>query len=105
MKPAARRAISRAAVVYVSAVSVWETIIKSAIGRLTLADPLERHVQEAGFEQLPITFGHAAEVGRLPAHHADPFDRMLVAQARVERLVLVTHDPRIARYDVETLLT
>jgi PIN domain nuclease of toxin-antitoxin system len=105
LKRPARRAIAGASVVYVSAASVWEAVIKSSIGRLALADPFEQHVQQAGFEPLPIAFGHAAEVGRLPALHADPFDRMLVAQARVERLVLVTHDDRIARYDVDTLLT
>ena len=100
----ARRAIARAAVVYVSAASAWEVSIKAAMGRLTLADPFEWHVEQAGFEPLPITFAHAAETGRLPAIHTDPFDRMLVSQARVERLVLVTHDETIARYDVETLL-
>lgn len=102
--PGARRAIARAAVVYVSAASAWEVSIKAAMGRLTLADPFERHVEEAGFDPLPITFAHAAEMARLPGIHTDPFDRMLVAQARVERLVLVTHDETIARYDVETLL-
>ena len=101
---AARETIGSAPIVYVSAASAWEVVIKSSIGRLTLAGPFDRHVQEAGFEALPITFAHAAEVGRLPAHHADPFDRMLVAQARVEKLVLVTHDERITFYDVETLM-
>ena len=105
LKRAARRAIAGASVVYVSAASLWEAVIKSSIGRLRLADPFERHVEEAGFEQLPISFAHAAEVGRLPMLHGDPFDRMLVAQARVERLLLVTHDDRVARYDVQSLMT
>ena len=105
LKRAAKRAIAGASVVYVSAASVWEAVIKSSIGRLTLTDPFERHVDEASFEPLSITFSHAAEVGRLPPLHADPFDRMLIAQARVERLLLVTHDDRIARYEVDTLLT
>jgi PIN domain nuclease of toxin-antitoxin system len=103
IKKAARAAIAGADIVYVSAASAWEVAIKSALGRLSLADGLDRHVMEAGFEALPITFAHAAEVGRLPAHHADPFDRMLVAQARVERLTLVTHDERLTLYDVERL--
>lgn len=101
---AARGAIARAAVVYVSAASAWEVAIKSMIGRLRLDDPFETHVQEAGFEPLPIVFAHAAEVTRLPPHHADPFDRMLIAQARVEHLVLVTHDRNMEPYDVQTLL-
>lgn len=57
----------------------------------------------AGFVPLPITFGHAAEVARLAAHHVDPFDRMLVAQARVERLTLVIHDRALAPDEVDTL--
>ena len=96
--------IATAAVVYVSAVSAWEVVIKSALGRLALDDPFETHVAAAGFEPLAVTFAHAEEAGRLPAIHADPFDRMLVAQARVEGLTLVTHDGTIARYDVRTIL-
>ena len=100
---AGREAIARAPVVYVSAASAWEVAIKIAIGRLRIDGPFEGHVLDAGFEPLPITFAHAAEVARLPAHHADPFDRMLVAQARLEGLTLVTHDRTFASYDVETL--
>jgi PIN domain nuclease of toxin-antitoxin system len=96
--------IASAADVYVSAVSAWEVVIKSALGRLVLVGSFERHVTEAGFDALPITFVHAAEVGRLPPLHADPFDRMLVAQARVEGLTLVTHDDVLARYDVSAIL-
>lgn len=101
---AVRDAIASAAVVYVSATSAWEVAIKIAIGRLQLGDPFETHVQEAGFEPLPITFAHAAEVARLPPHHADPFDRMLVAQARLEGLTLVTHDRTFLAYDVRTIM-
>jgi PIN domain nuclease of toxin-antitoxin system len=96
--------IARSPDVYVSAVSAWEVVIKSALGRLSLDDAFESHVAAAGFEPLDITFAHAMEVGRLPALHADPFDRMLVAQARVEDLTLVTHDDTLARYDVRTIL-
>jgi PIN domain nuclease of toxin-antitoxin system len=98
-----RRAIASAPSVYVSAASAWEVAIKSAIGRLRIDDPFEAHVRDAGFEPLPITFAHAAEAGCLPPHHTDPFDRMLVAQARVEGLVLVTHDRDLVAYDVRTL--
>ena len=96
--------IAVAADVYVSAASAWEIEIKSSLGRLALDDPFETHVLDAGFEPLPMSFAHAAEVGRLPAIHADPFDRMLVAQARVEGLTLVTHNHALARYDVRTML-
>lgn len=102
LERAVRGAIAGAAVVYVSAASAWEVAIKSAIGRLRLDDPFDIHVQAAGFEPLPITFAHAAEVARLPPHHADPFDRMLIAQARLERLTLVTHDRNFLAYDVRT---
>lgn len=104
VRRAARAAIAGAAVVYVSAASAWEVAIKAAIGRLHLEDPFEAHVRAAGFEPLPITFVHAAEVAGLAPHHADPFDRMLVAQARVERLVLVTHDQVFLSYDVPALM-
>jgi PIN domain nuclease of toxin-antitoxin system len=96
--------IASAPEVYVSAASAWEVVIKTALGRLSLDDLFETHVVAAGFDPLPISFAHAAEVGRLPPLHADPFDRMLVAQARVEGLTLVTHDKTLARYDVPTIL-
>jgi PIN domain nuclease of toxin-antitoxin system len=99
-----RDVIAAADVVHVSAASAWEVAIKRAIGRLQLDDPFDMHVQQAGFEPLPITFTHAAEVARLPFHHADPFDRMLVAQARVEGLTLVTHDRTFLAYDVRSLI-
>jgi PIN domain nuclease of toxin-antitoxin system len=57
-------------------------------------------IDETGLEQLPITFEHGAEAGRLPLHHRDPFDRMLIAQARLEGLTLVTADARLSAYDV-----
>lgn len=101
---AGRASIAGAAVVYVSAASAWEVAIKVAIGRLELGAPFEVHVQEAGFEPLPITFSHAAEVVRLPPHHADPFDRMLVAQARLEGLTMVTHDRTFLAYDIRTII-
>ena len=87
--------------VLVSAASAWEIAIKRALGRLTF--PLEifdRVLDEAGFEHLPILAAHAIEAGALPRHHADPFDRLLIAQARVEGLTLVTDDAACAAYDV-----
>ena len=85
--------------VFVSAASIWEVSIKAALGKLT-ADPAEllAEIEPAGFTLLPITGEHAAAVAKLPAVHADPFDRMLVAQAKTEPLLLVTNDAVLAGY-------
>jgi PIN domain nuclease of toxin-antitoxin system len=86
--------------VVVSAASVWEVAIKRARGRLQFdGDPVEA-VADGGFEPLPITLDHAAAAGSLPAHHRDPFDRMLVAQAQIEDLTVITRDPSFDVYDV-----
>ena len=100
----ARRAIERADLALVSAASAWEVAIKMALGRLRIPDDFEGGVESSGFGKLPVTFTHAAAAGRLPAHHADPFDRMLVAQARTEKLTLVTRDRRLAQYEVDLLV-
>ncbi len=105
LKPAARKAISEAPLVYVSAASAWEAGIQAALGRLTLPAPFHEGVSASGFEELPITIAHAEAAGGLPPHHADPFDRMLIAQANTERLVLVTHDRMLQPYDVKLLWT
>ena len=93
--------------ILVSAASAWEIAIKVGIGRLTLPAPAKRfvprQVQRNGFVALPIQLEHALAVEDLPKHHKDPFDRMLVAQARAEKLTLITDDPLIQRYNVETL--
>jgi len=86
--------------VYVSAASAWEAAIKLALGRLRLQDPFASLVEGSGFQELPITFSHAEQLLALPRHHADPFDRMLVAQAQVESLTLVTHDDQLTPYQV-----
>ena len=101
----ARRAIADAQLVFVSAATAWEAAIKAALGRLRIPDTVEAGVLDSGFEQLPISFAHAEAAARLPPHHADPFDRMLVAQARTEGLTLVTHDRRLAPYGIEILWT
>jgi PIN domain nuclease of toxin-antitoxin system len=101
----ARSAIAdEASAVFVSAATIWEVEIKRALGRLDAPGDLTRAVQDAGYDALPVNFEHAAEAGRLPAIHRDPFDRMLVAQARVEGLTLATSDSLLARYDVATLV-
>lgn len=95
-----RRHIATANIVWVSAASGWETAIKQGLGKLQLADSFQWMVEDSDFDELPVTLRHAEQVRALPAHHADPFDRMLIAQARVEGASLVTHDPHFARYDV-----
>jgi PIN domain nuclease of toxin-antitoxin system len=104
LAPEARDAVaSPESFVAVSAASAWELSIKRALGRLELPDRLEEQLERAGLSPLPITIAHALHAGRLPRHHADPFDRMLVAQAQLEGLTVVTRDPRIAEYGVSTL--
>lgn len=87
--------------VAVSAASVWEIGIKRAIGKLQVDGFLEEHLEP--FEPLPISWAHATTAAALPPHHRDPFDRMLVAQAQIENLTLVTSDPAMAAYDVAVL--
>jgi PIN domain nuclease of toxin-antitoxin system len=88
---------------YVSAASIWEIAIKRAVGKLKAPDSLLEKVADARFLDLRITFEHGILAGELPPHHRDPFDRMLVAQAKSEGLTLVTNDERIAAYDVSVL--
>ncbi len=89
--------------VYFSAVTPWELGIKRAKGRIVYPDGLVAELLACGFEELPITAAHADSATRLPPHHADPFDRMLVAQAQAESLTLVTADEQLLAYDVATL--
>ncbi|HEX4420234.1 MAG TPA: type II toxin-antitoxin system VapC family toxin [Kofleriaceae bacterium] len=92
---------------HLSVVAAWELGIKLARERLTLPEPLEDYVtsraQRARMSILAIELVHVLEATALPPHHGDPFDRMLVAQARAEGLTLLTADPWIAKYDVETV--
>ena len=90
-------------VVFVSAASIWEVAIKSTLGRIDLDGvDLVGEITNSGFEELSISGRHAHEAGALPPHHQDPFDRMLVAQAKVEGLTCVTPDPMFASYEVAT---
>jgi len=101
---AARAAIANpGTTVLVSAASVWEISIKQAAGRLDAPDDLIDTIEHNDFDTLPITASHALAAGRLAPHHADPFDRLLIAQADQDRLTLVTVDRRFADYDVELL--
>jgi PIN domain nuclease of toxin-antitoxin system len=89
--------------VFVSAATIWEIEIKRALDKLETAEDAVRLVDESGFERLTISYEHAREAGRLPLIHGDPFDRMLIAQARVEGLTIATADETIKRYDVPVL--
>lgn len=93
--------------VYVSVVTLWELSIKAKLGKIELPGPAEtwlpRAAEETGFETVEISAAHAVTAGQLPLHHGDPFDRLLVAQAMIERLTLASRDPFIARYDVRVL--
>jgi PIN domain nuclease of toxin-antitoxin system len=89
--------------VFVSPVTSWEITIRQAAGKLNGPPDLAERVRDAGFRQLPVTHAHAISAGRLPMHHRDPFDRMLIAQAIVEGLTLATRDHDIQRYDVAIL--
>lgn len=105
----ARAAIGDSSVMaFVSAASLWEAEIKTALGRLELdtgiAD-LAREVTGNGFVELPITGRYTRTAATLPSHHHDPFDRMLIAQAMVDDLRLVTADQIIGRYGIDVLAT
>lgn len=93
----------RANHVVVSVASLWELSIKQSLGKLVVEVDLRDHAMEQGFAELPIDGRHAVAVRKLPLHHRDPFDRLLVAQARIEGLTTVTADRRFAAYDVPIL--
>ncbi len=86
-----------------SVASVWELIIKRALGKLKFAGSFAQSTHSSGITMLPIELGHVEEMERLPRLHRDPFDHLLIAQARTEGLILVTHDRAIQSYDVPTL--
>ncbi len=99
--PSATRALIEdpAGDVLVSAVSFWEIAIKSGLGKMKASSDLPARLAGAGFETLAVTAAHAWGVRDLPTHHRDPFDRMLIAQATMDGLRLVTRDPAFAPYD------
>lgn len=92
---------------FLSSASSWEIAIKHARGKLPLprtpAELVPALMERTGVRGLPIEHAHALAVSSLPRHHDDPFDRLLIAQARLERLTIVTADPQFARYEVEIL--
>ena len=101
--PDCRARVEAADEVYFSAVTPWELSIKRALGKLEFPEGLVPELVASGFEELAISATHADHAPRLPPHHRDPFDRMLVAQAQLESLALVTADAALAPYDIELL--
>ena len=84
--------------VFVSAVSLWEIWLKESLGKLRLPVDFEARMAAEPFESLPLSATHARQVALLPWHHRDPFDRMLIAQAEFEKLILLTTDEALAAY-------
>ena len=105
LKPAARKAIATADVVWVSAATAFEVAIKVSQSRLRIREPLHVTVAADDFTELVVTMKHTEELERLPYHHRDPFDRLLVAQARVEGATIVTHDRALEPYGVPMIWT
>ena len=99
--------LDSSAELFLSAASSWEIAVKSSIKKLPLPEPARRYVPRmllaTGIQSLPITHAHALAVADLPFYHTDPFDRLLVAQAQSEKMVLLTADNSLVKYDVETL--
>ncbi len=89
--------------VFVSAVSLWELALKREKGKLTAPDDLTTIVEQIGFTPLPLSLFHAEQAATLPMHHKDPIDRMLIAQAQAEGLVLITGDAHILQYPIRTM--
>ena len=89
--------------IVVSAATIWEIAIKRAIGKLRFDRPIVAAVLALGFEILPVAGAHAEHAGGLPPHHNDPFDRLIIAQAYLEGMVLGTQDRRMLPYGVATL--
>lgn len=89
--------------VFVSAVVIWEIKIKQALGKLEIPSNFRKVLDDQAFKPLDITGEHAHAIGDLPPHHRDPFDRMLVAQAKTEGFTLVTRDTRLKEYKIPLL--
>ena len=89
-------------VIFVSSVSIWEISIKKGKGNLIVPDNFKDFLEHEDFTELNITHEHASHILKLPQHHADPFDRMLISQAVVENLTLISTDNKISQYSVKS---
>ncbi len=86
--------------VFISTASIWEMIIKKKLGKLKIPNNLKTILSKSGFEVLSISLDHVLELEKLPPLHKDPFDRILIAQAKTEHLILATNDKKNSRYEV-----
>ena len=91
--------------VFVSTVSSVEISIKQALGKLEAPPGLENEIEQRGFQELPLTYEHGVRMVELPTYHKDPFDRMLLAQALHEDLIMITRDTKLKQYTVKCILT
>ena len=97
----AKKAISNPDnLIFVSAASAWEIAIKKSLGKLDAPDDLETQIEKHNFQSLPITITHGVAVGKLPWHHKDPFDRIIIAQAICGSMTIVTRDKKFSLYEV-----
>lgn len=90
--------------IFVSAATAWEISIKKSLGKLKAPDNLEEILEANNFQTLSITISHALLAGQLPFHHDDPFDRLLIAQSKIEELALVTRDKKQMLYGIQTII-
>lgn len=90
--------------VFVSAISAWEIAIKQSLGKLIAPNNLEEALRFSRLEVLPVTLPHGLKIADLPMHHKDPFDRMLIAQALIENMTMITVDEKFKLYDVPLLI-
>ncbi len=90
-------------IICVSLISLWEISIKQNIGRLNIPKEFFEVVSKGGFEMLGLTMDQIKKYRTLPLYHRDPFDRMLIVQARQQKLILITRDSEISKYDVEII--
>jgi PIN domain nuclease of toxin-antitoxin system len=97
----ARQDVERADILAVSVASLWEIAIKVSLAKLAPIPGLHRIIAELGFERLAISDAHLLAVESLPYHHRDPFDRLLISQAKVEAMTVLTSDPAFADYGIE----
>lgn len=103
LTPSARSAVEGVGDLTISTIAIWEIAIKRSVGRLRMPDDVVDRLVATGATLLPITPRHADRVSALPFHHRDPFDRMLVAQAQIEGMPILSSDETLRSYDVEVI--
>ena len=89
--------------IFLSVASIWEIVLKRAKGKLKTTTNIERGLKKFGFVILPIEISHVLETEKLPNYHSDPFDRLIIAQSRIEKLMVISHDQKIWKYNIDLL--